>query len=152
MKFQLVCFGKVKSNLKAEYQDFVKRFPKGMFETIELKESNQNSAEVKLSDEMKVFEKKVPNPGFLVLLDERGKCPTSVELSKQIFEKWTVSNQTITFLIGSSYGVHKELKAKANYSWALTPLTLTHDHARLIFIEQLYRARCIEQGHPYHHA
>ncbi len=151
MLLRLVCFGKVKKNLLTEINDFTKRFPKGVFETLELKESTHKNPEQKLLEEMIFFHKKIGDPGFLILLDERGEMLRSKSLSDKIFNLWSQRSNCLTFLIGSSYGIHSDLKKKADFQLALTPMTLTHDHARLILIEQLYRAQCIRENHPYHH-
>ena len=57
----------------------------------------------------------------------------------------------IVFLIGSAYGIDENLKKTADLLLSLSPLTFTHDHARVLFAEQLYRVQMVMQNHPYHH-
>jgi 23S rRNA (pseudouridine1915-N3)-methyltransferase len=54
-------------------------------------------------------------------------------------------------LIGSAYGISAEIKKQANLLLSLSPLTFTHDHARVILTEQLYRCLMVIAGHPFHH-
>ena len=86
-----------------------------------------------------------------VLLDERGETPTSEQLSK-LLRKWTMAHGEVAFLVGDAYGPHAPSKASADVSIALSALTLPHQLAHLLLIEQLYRAASILAGSPYHHA
>jgi 23S rRNA (pseudouridine1915-N3)-methyltransferase len=86
-----------------------------------------------------------------VLLDERGETPTSEQLSK-LLRKWTMAHGEVAFLVGDAYGPHVPTKASADVSIALSALTLPHQLAHLLLIEQLYRAASILAGSPYHHA
>lgn len=86
-----------------------------------------------------------------VLLDERGETPTSEQLSK-LLRKWTMAHGEVAFLVGDAYGPHAPTKACADVSLALSALTLPHQLAHLLLIEQLYRAASILAGSPYHHA
>ncbi|MBP5188314.1 MAG: 23S rRNA (pseudouridine(1915)-N(3))-methyltransferase RlmH, partial [Fibrobacterales bacterium] len=54
--------------------------------------------------------------------------------------------------VGSAYGLDPEFAKRAKWLLSLSPMTLAHDHARVLLIEQLYRALCIQKGHGYHHA
>jgi 23S rRNA (pseudouridine1915-N3)-methyltransferase len=86
-----------------------------------------------------------------VLLDERGETPTSEQLA-QLLQKWTMAHGEVCFLVGDAYGPHAPSKAEAHISLALSALTLPHQLAHLLLIEQLYRAASILAGAPYHHA
>ena len=57
----------------------------------------------------------------------------------------------IVFLFRSAYGIDENLKKSADLLLSLSPLTFTHDHARIITVEQLYRVQMVMQNHPYHH-
>jgi 23S rRNA (pseudouridine1915-N3)-methyltransferase len=90
-------------------------------------------------------------PTFLVLLDEKGKQLTSVQLSTQL-EKWRQgSHKQLVFLIGSSYGFDPSVYQRADALLGLSLLTFPHQLARLIMLEQLYRACTIQRGESYHH-
>ena len=83
-----------------------------------------------------------------VILSEEGKLMTTVKLADTLQARFTGN---IVFLIGSAYGIDENLKKSADLLLSLSPLTFTHDHARIITVEQLYRVQMVMQNHPYHH-
>ncbi|MEN8754737.1 MAG: 23S rRNA (pseudouridine(1915)-N(3))-methyltransferase RlmH [Akkermansiaceae bacterium] len=88
---------------------------------------------------------------FRVALDERGKDWTTDEFVKKV-NVWEMDPgiKTVSLLIGASDGHSAELRAKADAIWALSPLTLQHELALVVLLEQLYRAYTIKRGEPYH--
>ena len=86
---------------------------------------------------------------FVVLLDERGKQLSSGALSAQL-QDWLAAGRDLIFVIGGPDGVSGACRQRADYRWALSKLTLPHGLARVLVIEQLYRAWSIGAGHPYH--
>ena len=86
-----------------------------------------------------------------VLLDEHGETPTSVQFAERI-RKWTMAHGEVAFLLGDAYGHHAPSAAMANAKLALGPMTLPHQLAHLLLVEQLYRAATILAGTGYHHA
>ena len=92
---------------------------------------------------------KIPKSSLLVLLDERGKSYTSAQFSQQI-QDWQLAGQDITFVIAGADGVNPHHRQQASSSISLSAMTLPHEMARLILIEQLYRAWSISVNHPYH--
>ena len=66
------------------------------------------------------------------------------------FFKTQVGNAHIDFVIGGAAGVSDEVRQQAKHTWSLSNLTLPHQLARVLVVEQLYRAFSIIQGHPYH--
>jgi 23S rRNA (pseudouridine1915-N3)-methyltransferase len=87
---------------------------------------------------------------FRVALDERGEQITSRELARKL-AGWELNRtKAVAFLIGGADGHSEEVRKKAEWSWALSPLTLQHELALVVLLEQLYRARCINSGSPYH--
>ena len=90
-------------------------------------------------------------PTFLVVLDEKGKQFTSVHLASQL-EKWRQgSHKQLVFLVGSSFGFDASVYKQADVLLALSLMTLPHQLARLVMLEQLYRACTIQKGESYHH-
>ncbi|HZV43493.1 MAG TPA: 23S rRNA (pseudouridine(1915)-N(3))-methyltransferase RlmH [Saprospiraceae bacterium] len=90
-------------------------------------------------------------PTFLVLLDEKGKQQTSVQLATQL-EKWRQgSHKQLVFVIGSSFGFDPSVYQQANALLGLSLMTFPHQLARLMVLEQLYRACTIQKGESYHH-
>ena len=87
----------------------------------------------------------------LILLDENGKSYSSRSLAAHLEGLFQLSQQRLIFLASSSHGFHSALKARANELIALSQLTFNHEHARLIFIEQLYRCLTLMHNDPYHH-
>lgn len=87
----------------------------------------------------------------VVLLDERGKEYTSVELASVINDKMTYGGRDMVFVIGGAYGFSPEIYARANSRISLSKMTFSHQMVRAIFAEQLYRAFTIIKGEPYHH-
>lgn len=91
-------------------------------------------------------------PGdWLILLDERGKTLTSEQLAQQLEQKMVQSVQRVVFFIGGAYGFSPAVYDRANQQWALSAMTFTHEQARLLLAEQLYRAFTILRHEPYHH-
>jgi 23S rRNA (pseudouridine1915-N3)-methyltransferase len=89
-------------------------------------------------------------PGAVtVLLDPEGAEWTSQQLADQIRSWETNGIKEVAFVIGGPHGVAPELVARVDRRWSLTRLTLTHEMARVLLLEQLYRAYTILHGLPY---
>lgn len=88
---------------------------------------------------------------FLVLLDERGQQPDSVELARFIEKRANESTRQIIFLIGGAFGVDATIHQRAQYTWSISKLVFPHQLVRLIVAEQLYRACSIIRNEKYHH-
>ena len=85
----------------------------------------------------------------VVLLDERGKQFTSVELAACLAD-WQADGRDLCFVIGGPDGVSADCRNRAKLCWSLSKLTLPHGLARVLFAEQMYRAWSLQAGHPYH--
>ncbi len=85
----------------------------------------------------------------VVLLDERGRQFTSTELSGKLAD-WQADGRDLCFIIGGPDGISADCAERAKITWSLSKLTLPHGLARVLFAEQLYRARSLQAGHPYH--
>jgi 23S rRNA (pseudouridine1915-N3)-methyltransferase len=83
-------------------------------------------------------------------LDERGKQLDSAELARALQKQMTAGSPGIAFLIGGAEGLPEEARASADLVLSLGRLTLAHRLARLVLLEQLYRALTIIRGEPYH--
>lgn len=148
MKFHFVWVGKTKDKnwraLQAEYYERLSHFVK--CEITEIKDSAAH--ESKEIEGNRIFEK-VNQSSFVCLLDVRGRSISSPELAQEI-EKWqNRSIKEVTFIIGGAEGVASEVVEKADFSLSLSFLTFTHEAARVILLEQLYRAYTIIRGFPY---
>ena len=87
----------------------------------------------------------------LILLDERGKEYTSVELAKVIQDKISYVGKDMVYVIGGAYGFSDAVYQRANSKISLSRMTFSHQMVRAIFVEQIYRAFTIIKGEPYHH-
>jgi 23S rRNA (pseudouridine1915-N3)-methyltransferase len=86
---------------------------------------------------------------FRVVLDEQGTSITSRQLATKL-DQWRQSARDVAFIIGGANGHTAELIKAADFCWSLSPLTLQHELALVVALEQLYRAHTILAGHPYH--
>jgi 23S rRNA (pseudouridine1915-N3)-methyltransferase len=87
---------------------------------------------------------------FRIILDERGDSITSKALSTK-FDQWErQAVKTAAFLIGGANGHLPATRDQADWKWSLSPLTLQHELALTVMLEQLYRAQTIRRGEPYH--
>ena len=88
---------------------------------------------------------------FRIALDERGKDWTTEQFVKKV-NAWEMDPglKSISLLIGASDGHTPELRKQADAIWALSPLTLQHELALVVLLEQLYRTYSIKRGEPYH--
>ncbi|NDV18822.1 50S rRNA methyltransferase [Pseudodesulfovibrio sp. JC047] len=94
---------------------------------------------------------KVKKGDVLIILDEYGDRLTSRELAKRL-RTWTEApNQRPVFVIGGPFGLSDDIKKAARHSIRLSDMTLPHELARLVLLEQLYRAGTIHKNMPYHH-
>ena len=94
--------------------------------------------------------KHIKNTDKVILLDERGKCYSSIEWSKAIEKETTSGTKSLVFIVGGAYGFSKEIYDRADSKLSLSTMTFSHQIIRLFFIEQLYRAFTIIKGEPYH--
>ena len=85
----------------------------------------------------------------MVALEVEGKLLDSVELAHEV-EAATMRHSTIDFVIGGSLGLSAAVKRRANLGWSLGRITLPHQLARVVLLEQIYRAYKINSGETYH--
>jgi 23S rRNA (pseudouridine1915-N3)-methyltransferase len=91
----------------------------------------------------------IPNGSFVIALDEHGKDISTQNIANEL-KIWRQNGHDVAFLIGGANGLDQSAKDTAKAIWRLSSLTLPHALARVLLIEQLYRAWTILQGHPYH--
>jgi 23S rRNA (pseudouridine1915-N3)-methyltransferase len=106
---------------------------------------------VEVKDDAELI-RKIPPRYKLWALDERGKELSSEELSAVVKKAMNGGEQGIAMVIGGADGLPRELVGRADFVWSLGRLTLPHRLARIIVLEQLYRALSILRGEPYHRA
>ncbi len=147
MNLRLLVVGKAGKDFR-DYEASMRKRLQGshQFDIVELPESRAKQPSQIKSDEAKTILKSA-NPGF-ILFDERGKSLSSMQWAD--FFKQQVGNASLDFVIGGAAGVADEVRQQAQAIWSLSNLTLPHQLARVLVVEQLYRAFSIIQGHPYH--
>ena len=134
MKLRVVAVGKIAPHFREAQEHYLKKVRN--LEVVEVRKGKSKEEGERLLKKAK---------GFIVALDERGREVTSREFAK-IVEK----HPTITFLIGGANGLSEEVKERADLLLSLSKLTLQHDVARIVLLEQLFRAQEINRGSPYH--
>ncbi|MDX8382579.1 MAG: 23S rRNA (pseudouridine(1915)-N(3))-methyltransferase RlmH [Ghiorsea sp.] len=147
MKLRLLVVGKAGKDFK-DYEASLKKRLQGshQFEIIELSESRAKQVNQIKQDEAKTILKAAKSN--FILFDEKGKSLSSVQWAG--FFEAQQGNASIDFVIGGAAGVAEEVRQQAQSIWSLSNLTLPHQLARVLVVEQLYRAFTIIQGHPYH--
>ena len=85
-----------------------------------------------------------------ILIDEKGDVYETIEFSKFIQKNFLYTSKKIVFIIGGAYGFNKKLKKTVQKKISLSKFTFTHDMARVILIEQIYRALTVIKNIPYH--
>jgi 23S rRNA (pseudouridine1915-N3)-methyltransferase len=144
MRLHVLAIGKPRlAFAKAGVAEYLARFPAK--NGVELESLRASTRE----DESKALLAR--SEGMLrVVLDERGKQVTSRELAGKLSDWELQRTKSVAFLIGGADGHSDELRRVADWCWSLSPLTLQHELALVILLEQIYRARCIHAGTPYH--
>lgn len=141
-KIKIICVGKIKEqSIKTMCDEFTKRIkPFCNIEVIELKDKGiiEDTKNIK----NKIIEDRLKN---IFVMDELGKENTSIEFSKLINN----TEEEITFVIGGADGLTTDIK-KENKTLCLSKMTLTHEMARMLLIEQIYRSMMILNNKPYH--
>ena len=137
--YKIIAIGKIRKKwIQEGIEIYLKRLP-GL-EVKEIKDSTQLKEEHTIKGIISKNE-------FLVTLNENGQSFTSKQLATKLLNS---HNQNITFVIGGASGLTSSLNNLASWQLSLSPLTFPHEIARLLLIEQLYRAKTITQGGPYH--
>ena len=148
MRFRFIWVGKTKDkNYLALQNDYLQRLSHFVkCEVIEVRDSvHQDNKET----EGKRILEKVNQSSFVCLLDVTGRGMASPELATLV-EKWqNAGTKEIAFIIGGADGISAEVAARANFRLSLSFLTFTHEMARVVMLEQLYRAYTIIKGFPY---
>ena len=142
---KLICMGKIKEDylnkLIDDYKKRISRYHK--IEIIELNDSND------LQKESVDILKHINNQDYVIALDIDGENLDSVSLAKKI-DSTFLNYGTIAFIIGSSFGLHDDIKRRANYRLSFSKLTFPHGLFRGILLEQIYRSFKILNNETYH--
>lgn len=138
MNLHILAIGKKRS----EYDDMIKEYQKRIVAPFDL------SVEVIQSD---TAIERIKAGDYVIALDENGKDFTTIQFSQVIEKLLHVSHKRIVFVIGEAHGLEKSVRERANMTMCLGKLTLPHELARLVLVEQLYRVTNLIGGGKYHH-
>ena len=144
MLAKLLLIGKMKDRaLSARADEFLERCRAyGKMETVELPDSD-----VAREGKALLRELNREKSSCIVVLSEEGKLLTTEAFASYL----SAADRKIVFVIGGPFGLAPEVKARSSLLWSLSPLTFTHELARLLLCEQLYRALNFNAGGSYHH-
>ena len=157
MKLRIVAVGhRTPEWINTGFAEYARRLPREM--PLELREikpadrsANTSAAALRqlLNVEVSRIRAALFVGGLTVVLDERGKAMTTLQLARLV-ERWRQDGRDVTFVIGGADGIADELKQDADLVLSLSALTLPHALCRVLLAEQLYRAASVLAGHPYH--
>ena len=154
----LICMGKLKeafyTSAAAEYEKRMKGFC--TFRLLELPEvrlpENPSPAQISagLDKEADMILSKIPKGAWFCTLTPEGKLLSSEQLASKLRDVKLSGKSSVCFLIGSSFGIAQKVKDIADFKLSMSPMTFPHHLARVMVLEQLYRAETIQAGTKYH--
>ena len=147
MKITIVSVGKLKEKyLQDGVAEYVKRLRP--FVRLEIREVSECRT---VEEEGKKLLAQIPKDSFVFVLDVVGESFTSENFAKKISALNLHGVSEISFVVGGAFGLSEEVRKAANFRLSLSPMTFTHQMARLILVEQIYRIMKINHGEPYHY-
>jgi 23S rRNA (pseudouridine1915-N3)-methyltransferase len=153
MKLVIVAVGqRMPDWAQAAYDDYAKRFPPDCrvdIKTVKTEPRGSKTTETLWAAERARIEAAIPKGARVVALDERGSPLTTVALAQHLRE-WQMGGDDVALVIGGPDGLDPAFKAAAHLRIRLSDMTLPHALARVLLIEQLYRAWSVNAHHPYH--
>jgi len=151
MDLSVVAVGKLRPYYRQAADDYLRRLKR--YITVhehEVREASRApTAMAQRAEESARLEARVADNSTVVALAREGMGWSSRELARQL-ERWLLAGRPITLLIGGSQGLDPSLIARAGVRWSLGSLTFPHELARVIVLEQIYRAFSLLRGGPYH--
>jgi 23S rRNA (pseudouridine1915-N3)-methyltransferase len=159
MKFQIITVGKKhEKNIEELILDFEKRIKNNFdlsWSILKSEDDKDKDVQKKKESEkiLSAIAEATARQGnfFIILLDEKGKEKSTLDLAKLFEEKMNNGIDKIIFIIGGAFGVEEKVFEKANLTLSLSKLVFPHQFVRLILVEQIYRCISILNGGKYHH-
>ncbi len=158
LSINIICIGKLKEKyLRDACEEYAKRLD--AFCKVKITELSEYKLPEKPSEAMintclqkegEAILSKVSSGTYLTAMCIEGKMPDSLELSEKIQQLAVDGVSSITFVIGGSYGLSDEVKAAAKYKMSMSRMTFPHQLARVMLLEQIYRAMNIASNGKYH--
>ena len=154
MRIRLIAVGqRMQSWVESGCDEYVKRLPREWnFELVALKaaaRSDSRPVAAAMQAEARAIAGATGSDSRRVMLDERGRQVSTAQFADRL-TSWQRDGRDVALIVGGADGLDPEFRASANEMLALSQLTLPHGIARLLVVEQLYRAASLLQGHPYH--
>lgn len=109
--------------------------------------AGKNSAQVQEVEGKRIIE--AARRDYLIALDEHGQEVNTLQLADRM-KNWLSGGRDVALVVGGADGLHADIKARADWLWSLSKLTLPHGMVRVLLAEQLYRAHSVINNHPYH--
>ena len=155
MKIKIIALGKVNEPyLKAGVDEFLKRIaPYCTIDVVEIKPveiKDENLVKRCLDFEGEKILAHIKPSSFVITMEISGKTLSSEDFAEQINAIANSGTNELVFVIGSSNGISEKVSARADYKLSLSKMTFLHNFARLILVEQIYRAFKIIKGETYH--
>ena len=155
MKIKIIALGKIKEKfLKDGIDEFLKRMtPYAPVEIVEIQPveiKDENLIERALDEEAESILSRIKPHDFVITMEIGGRQFSSEEFAAKIEDLTNEGFGEIVFVIGSSCGISKKVSARANLKMSMSRMTFLHQFARLILVEQIYRAFKIIKGEKYH--
>lgn len=155
MKIKIIALGKIKEKfLKDGIDEFLKRLsPYASVEIVELNPieiKDENLTSKILDEEGENILSHIKDDSFVITLEIKGKQLSSEELAQKINDITVSGVSELVFIIGSSCGLSPKVSARADFKLSMSKMTFLHQFARLILVEQIYRAFKILKGEKYH--
>lgn len=151
MKVNVLAVGRIKGTVAPAVQECTRRASRyWKLEVMELTEGHGAEDREVMADEGRRILGRVKAEHRLWALTRKGKGVTSRGLASVLESLAVGAHPGITFVIGGAHGLDPAVLAKADRKLSLSPMTLPHDMARLLLLEQLYRAGTIRRNEPYH--
>ncbi len=158
MEIKIISVGKTKENyIQSGLDDYLERLQHYCDikmieiepEKIRGKPTGAQIEQIKKNEGKRILDK-IPEQDYIIALSVQGKPMTSEGLAKSIKNLRIQGRREISFVIGGSQGLSREIMEKSDYTLSLSHMTFTHQMIRLILVEQIYRAFKIINGEPYH--
>ena len=153
MKLSIVAVGqRVPAWAQTAYDDYAKRFPPELrveLKAVKTEARGSKTLETLYKAERGRIEEAIPRGTRVVVLDERGTALTTAALAARL-QAWQLGGDDVALVIGGPDGLDPAFRASAHERIRLSDMTLPHAFARVLLIEQLYRAWSVNAGHPYH--
>lgn len=155
MKIKVIALGKIKEKfLKDGIDEFLKRLsPYASIEIIELQPieiKDENLTQKALDQEAEKILANIKKDSYVITLEILGKQLSSEEFASKIDEITKSGISELVFVIGSSCGISQIVSQRANFKLSISKMTFLHQFARLLLVEQIYRAFKILKGETYH--